>query len=280
MTLALDENAKKLTSYTPEREKCPRCKGSFLFNFDTGEVKEAYCKAYKCPVCGDWKKFQLQKAIDKFVSSWDRVRMWTFTFSSHIFNGMNTNDRFRLASKVWKTFRDLLRTAKFIGEKERNFQYIKIIELQKNGSPHFHALVDRYVYQPKLNKLWQTAIRYNTDYKGTLGNANVSKTDESVSKKNAGRYIIKYITKQISEENLNFLFRRWSKSGKGTMLAKREKSGDWLFIHLNSDRYSITSVIEFAIFQRENVKKPPNELFSIQVPEKITDIDIFEYGND
>lgn len=264
----------------PEKEKCPRCRGNFLFNFETGEVKEVYCKAYKCPVCGDWKKYELKKAIDKFVSGWDRVRMWTFTFSSHIFNGLNTEERFKLASKVWKTFRDLLRNTKWIGEKERNFQYLKIIELQKNGSPHFHALVDRYVYQPKLNKIWQTAIRYCTDYKGTLGNANVSKTEENVSKKNAGNYIIKYITKQLEDIQTNFVFRRWSKSGKGSMFATREKSGDWLFIHLNSDRYSVTSVIEFAIFQRENVKKPPNQLFTVPIPTQEEVEEAFIYGMD
>ena len=263
-----------------EQEKCPRCRGNFLFNFETGEVKEVYCKAYKCPVCGDWKKYELKKAIDKFVSGWDRVRMWTFTFSSHIFRGLNTEERFKLASKIWKTFRDLLRSTKWIGEKERNFQYLKIIELQKNGSPHFHALVDRYVYQPKLNKIWQTAIKYCTDYKGTLGNANVSKSEENVSKKNAGNYIIKYITKQLEDIQTNFLFRRWSKSGKGSMFAHKEKSGDWLFIHLNSDRYSLTSVIEFAIYQRENVKKPPNQLFSIPPPEPSTKISEFNYGDD
>lgn len=274
------ENAINLHHTHSKQEKCPRCRGKFLFNFDTGEVKEARCKAYICSVCGDWKKYELKKAIEKFIESWDRVRLWTFTFSSHVFYKMNVQERMKLASKVWKTFRDLCRSSGILQNTEKNFQYVKFVELQENGSPHFHALVDRFVFQPKLNRIWQRAIQVHTNYTGTPGNANVSKNDNTISKKTAAKYVIKYITKQIENSDLNFLFRRWSKSGKGTMFAKREKSGDWLFIHLNSDRYSVTSIIEFAIFQREKEKKPPNELFSVPTTIIPENSENFEYGND
>ena len=33
-------------------------------------------------------------------------------------------------------------------------QYIRILEFQKNGSPHFHVLIDRYVPQGWLSKSW------------------------------------------------------------------------------------------------------------------------------
>ena len=248
-----------------EQEKCPRCAGKYLFNFDTGEIKPSFCKAYKCPVCGKYKKFKLQKAIEKFVSTWDRVRLWTFTFSSNVFYGLNTEERLRLASKVWKTFRDLIRKDILLSRNEKSFTYIKFVELQKNGSPHYHALFDRFIHQPKLNKLWQKAIQYNTDYKGTPGNANVN---GGIPKKTAGRYVIKYITKQLEEIDQDINFRRWSKSGRGSIFEKHAVVGDWIFIALNSDRHSVISVIEFALWQRELAKKKENQLFTLQTAEE------------
>lgn len=64
------------------------------------------------------------------------------------------------------------------------------------------------------------------------------------------------------------------------MFAKREKAGDWLFIHLNSERYSVTSVVEFAIWSREHVEKPPNQLFSVPTIILDKNSENFEYGND
>lgn len=257
--------------------ECSRVQNHFLFDFSTGELIKVSCKAYKCPECGPRKKFKLQKAIEKYVKSWDRIRMFTFTFSSNIFSGLNMEEKLKLASKIWKTFRDSIRKSHVLTHFEKNFQYIKTIELQENGSPHFHALVDRFIFHSRIDKIWKSAIRQNTDYKGTLGSVNIQ---GGIRKGDAGKYITKYVTKQLIDIESKYNFRRWSKSGTVTIFEKREKIGDWLFIHLYSSSMSVSSVIEFAIYQRELKKKAPNLLFCIQEKEKPPEGQKFEYGAD
>jgi hypothetical protein len=33
-------------------------------------------------------------------------------------------------------------------------QYIRVLEFQKNGNPHFHILIDRYIYLEWIRKAW------------------------------------------------------------------------------------------------------------------------------
>ena len=136
------ESQKAKNPFT-ETKECERCQGKWLFNFETGEIVKLQCKAYKCPVCGPKKTFFLKKFIQKYIDSWQNVTLWTFTFSSHIFEKMNLQERLKLASKIWKTFRDLIGRDKSLSEYQKAFQYLKVVELQENGSPHYHAVVDR-----------------------------------------------------------------------------------------------------------------------------------------
>lgn len=265
-------------------EKCPRCDGSWLFNFDTGELVKAQCKAYKCPVCGPKKTFFLKKFIQKYIDKWQNVTLWTFTFSSHIFVNMKLQERLKLASKIWKTFRDLLARDKSMSVYQKNFQYLKVVELQENGSPHYHAVVDRFIRQQKINQLWQKAIKYNTTYTGTPGNANFSPPNKQLKKKNVGAYITKYISKQIADIQEDVNFRRWSKSGKGSIFPKYESTGDWVFLTLNLEQQCVTSAIELVILRRNDEIKKAESLFYLDKPpdrsEKSQKTDNFEYGYD
>jgi len=277
MKLPMDEMRKNSDSPNSSAEKCPRCENRFLYNFDTSEIIQVSCKAYKCAVCGPRKRFKLQKAIEKHVSKWDRIRMFTFTFSSNVFLNQNMKEKLQLASKIWKTFRDSCRKSHVLTQREKDFQYIKTIELQENGSPHFHCLIDRYLFFSKINKIWKSAIRQNTDYEGNPGSINIS---GGIRKGDAGKYITKYVTKQLIDFETKYNFRRWSKSGVGTIFETREKSGDWLFISLYSSSISPTSVIEFAIFQKNLAKKAPNQLFALPIPAERGANIFLQYGSD
>ena len=277
MNMPLSEMRKNSHHNSTQMEQCPRCDNKFLFNFETGEVFPIKCKAYKCPVCGPRKKFILQKAIEKFVKKWDRIRMFTFTYSSHIFANMNIKEKLQLSSKIWKTFRDSIRKSRSLTEREKQFQYIKVLELQENGSPHYHCLIDRYIFHSKINKIWKNSIKQHTNYSGNPGSVNI---DGKIRQGDAGKYITKYVSKQLLDIETKYNFRRWSKSGVGTIFEKREKSGNWLFIHLYSSSISVSSVIEFALYQKTALKKPPEQLFYLppkEIPE-ITEKD--QYGYD
>lgn len=265
-------------------ERCPRCDGRWLFNFDTGEIVEAKCKAYKCPVCGPKKTFFLKKFIQQYIDTWQNVTLWTFTFSSHIFTDLNLQEKLTLASKIWKSFRDLIRREKSLSEYQKSFQYLKVVELQENGSPHYHAVIDRFIRQQRINQLWKKAIQYNSNYTGTPGNANFSPPSKQLKKKNVGSYITKYIAKQISDIQDDVNFRRWSKSGKGSIFPKYESSGDWVFLSLNLEAQCVTSALELLILKREDEKRRPNTIFSLDKPPdrpvRTEKPDTFVYGYD
>lgn len=265
-------------------QECERCQGKWLFNFDTGEIVKLQCKAYKCQVCGPKKTFFLKKFIQKYIDSWQNVTLWTFTFSSHIFSGMKLQEKLQKASKIWKTFRDLIKRDKSLSEYQKSFQYLKVVELQENGSPHFHAVVDRFIRQQRINYLWHKAIQYNSTYKGTPGNANFSPPAKQLKKKNVGAYITKYIAKQIADIQEDVNFRRWSKSGKGSIFPKYEKSGNWIFLSLNLEQQCVTSAIELVVLRRNDEIRRAETLFYLDDPPKkpISDIqkDDFEYGYD
>lgn len=281
--MTCSEKTKAINPFTND-QKCPRCEGRWLFNFDTGELVEAKCKAYKCPVCGPKKTFFLKQFIQKYIDSWQNVTLWTFTFSSHIFEGMKLQEKLTLASKVWKSFRDLIARDKSLSEYQKSFQYLKVVELQENGSPHYHAVIDRFIRQQRINQLWKKAIQYNTTYTGTPGNANFSPPTKQLKKKNVGAYITKYISKQISDIQEDVNFRRWSKSGKGSIFPKYESIGDWVFLSLNLDSQCVTSALELLILKREDEKKRPNTLFSLGEPPGRSKVkpktENFEYGYD
>jgi hypothetical protein len=260
--------------------ECERANGHWLFNFETGELVKAKCKAYKCPVCGPKKVWKLKKYIQKHVASWNEAILWTFTISDKVLSGMSPQEKFRFASRCWKTFRDLLYKNKSLSGSQKDFQYIKTVEVQENGSPHYHAILDRFVWQPTLNKLWIRAIQYNSNYSGTPGNANVSWENKKLKKKNVGNYITKYILKQIQDLDQNLIFRRWSKSGLGSIYPVKETTGDWVFLVLNLDNTCVTSVIEMLFLNREDAKKTPVELFSHEHIPKNNFVEEFQYGMD
>ncbi len=64
-------------------------------------------------------------------------------------------------------------------------QYIRILEFQKNGNPHFHILIDRYIARAWIQSAW-TAVGggYMVDIR-------------YVDVHHVSRYLSKYLTKEL-----------------------------------------------------------------------------------
>lgn len=268
-------NNPDLFDYSWEQESCQRCRNIFIFNIETGEVCRVSCKSYSCPHCGRKKVQKLYSAINQYVKKWDRIRMWTFTFTDKCFYGLELEDRCKLASAIWKRFLDLTRQNKSLIGSQRNFQYIKVLELQKNGSPHYHLLVDRFVNIHTLIPIWKKAIEEKTGiniYGGSI------MMDGKIRKGDAGKYVTKYLVKTLSELPTNTRMRRWSKSNKVSIFWKKNSSG-WVCFHLYSSQISISSVIESYMYL-ENLKKEDKFPLFPDKPPEITSAKKIVYGND
>src|SRR5207244_6628352 len=63
--------------------------------------------------------------------------------------------------------------------------YVRILEFQKNGNPHFHILVDRFIPHALIQSTWQAAVGGGVVF------------IEYVDINRISSYLSKYLTKEI-----------------------------------------------------------------------------------
>lgn len=224
---------------------CSNCFSSkiALYNPKTQKIIKPHCRTYTCPDHG-WKKAkELAEGIEKWLSQFERVRMFTFTIRN---TGEFKNETFNyLFAKVWHRFIVELRRSKVLTKKQRNVQYIKVYELHKVGTLHVHALMSEYFHWATIQTIWQKAIRTYFNIKGKSGNVNVK---GSRSAKGGAKYVSKYVTKMAKQGLLRV--RSWSKSGKVAIFKKRIKTDVWIMLRRNTQDYRLAK-LGFPILVRE-----------------------------
>lgn len=210
------------------RPECPNTPPRLrLLNTQTGEIAKLSCKAYACPVCGIRKKMQLQNALERVLSSWESVRMWTFTASSNNLTPVQHAELMRLS---WRKFTKYLRTSPIVPKAIKTIQYIKFVELHKSGHIHFHVLVDKYVHWDFFQVLWVHICKQVFKSEEKISHVNVVGSRDA---KAAAKYVSKYVSKAAceksgqhetinSENNLveKLVFRLYSKSQKIILFPK------------------------------------------------------------
>jgi hypothetical protein len=204
---------------------CPRFKGRFFINTKTNEYFPSNCKAYECPQCGIYKGRCLQQALQKYINNWQFVALWTFTYKTTIFK--DQNECYKMTSKIWKIFITELRRCKCLSEAKRKTIYIKTLELTKKGFIHYHVLFGGYLPVEIVRILWQKAISQVTGVTVWNGNVFISKKG---NKKNAGKYIAKYVTKALQTGQTKL--RKWSKSNKASIFEVKIKNPDLINVKL------------------------------------------------
>ena len=220
---------------------CPKCAGLYLINKDSGEMINAKCKSYSCSHCGDAQQKRLYVFLKKYISTWDYVRMFTFTFRSSAVEKHSGHSLVLKCSEVWRRFIIYVRRCTDFSKSTKDFRYVRVTEFHKSGLIHYHVCIDRFLPIRQLNYYWNLAINQVFGTQNVNGNIDISKWVLNANR--ASKYIAKYVTKGAQTVTDKGKFRRWSKNKKGSIFPPKQKS-NWSFYNTRSfdlEGLSITS---------------------------------------
>ncbi len=251
-----------------EIKECKKAQFLYFVNTETGELVKGRCKTYRCDYCGPRKARKLQNAFYEYFKQFKIIRFWTFTFSEHLFVNLDVNKSFKLASEIWRRFINNARRDTRLSKYDRSFQYVKVAETQKNGSPHYHVFFDRWIARYIINDIWESVIRLYYSNQKKVGNAYV---EGIISCKDAAKYISKYMIKTVKSIQVRIRFRVWSKSGRVALFEKIVRKEVWLkyksrqfYLYLSSLRVTSQTnevkVEDFALF--EHIRSNNNDIIT------------------
>lgn len=206
--------------------KCERAKGLFLINCKSHEVKKLNCKAYCCDYCGKYKVMKFRKALSNYVKHWDFIRL--FTFTQHTPSSLNVEYQQKNISKVWALFVKEIRRCPQLSNRQKSFQYVKIVEFTKRHYVHFHVVIDTFLPILILRRLWNESLFKVFGVTGGRGGINVT---VSQNHKSCVSYLTKYLSKMSRETFRNL--RRWTKSGKVALFEVYQSPDKWIFFSLS-----------------------------------------------
>lgn len=144
-----------------------------------------FCNSYFCTECAEKKRKAIIERFEKFRRS-DSWRFLTLTLRN---SGTNTAENLKNFSRYFNNFMTTIR------KKNPGIKYLSVIEIGKSGNVHAHILINRYLQQKEVSRLWQKASGSYIVHIEKVYNAQSCK-----------RYISKYISKFQQFEETNDLF--------------------------------------------------------------------------
>jgi hypothetical protein len=134
------------------------------------------CKSWNCRYCGPRRAKRYKHAIRATAEDLQLCRFLTLTLDPSKIQG----DPVRYLNAAFAKLRVYLRR-----EYKATPQYIRVLEFQKSGNPHFHILIDRYIDLEWIRKSWV----------GVGGGFMVDIRLVDVHR--VSRYLSKYLTKEL-----------------------------------------------------------------------------------
>lgn len=134
------------------------------------------CKCWACSFCGPRKAKRYKHAIRTAAERLGLQRFLTLTLDPSKIEG----DPVRYLNRIFAKLRVYL---------QRQYgaapQYIRILEFQQNGNPHFHILIDRYIARDWIQTSWEA-----------VGGGRMVDI-RHVDVHRVSRYLSKYLTKEL-----------------------------------------------------------------------------------
>jgi hypothetical protein len=134
------------------------------------------CKCWNCSYCAARKAKRYKRAIREAAERLALCRFVTLTLDPSKIN----TDPVRYLNAVFAKFRIYLKREFGVAP-----TYIRVLEFQQSGVPHFHLLIDRYIDFAWLQATWQAVGG------GLYVNA------KFVDVHRVSRYLSKYLTKEL-----------------------------------------------------------------------------------
>jgi len=103
------------------------------------------CKTWSCSFCGPRKAKRYKRAIRMLAEQEQLNRFLTLTLNPSRVQG----EPVRYLRQVFNKFRTYLRRKYGV-----SIKYIAVLEFHKNGAPHLHLLVDRFIPQGWISQSW------------------------------------------------------------------------------------------------------------------------------
>lgn len=163
---------------------------SYLEDSNTVYVKAhpLLCHSHYCDRCNKIRRASLYYSLVKWAKK-RRLRFLTLTYS----HDESPEAIIKRCSKDWNKFLLYLRRDGY------TFNYFKVIEFTQADYVHFHFLVDVYVPQATLTRIWRdvTGHSYITWAEDEFGTGRMKKKGQ-LTNKDAINYLLKYVTKSFA----------------------------------------------------------------------------------
>lgn len=116
----------------------------FFKNLDTGKEVPFRCKSWHCEVCGPRKSSRFRHQAGLWAEKRGMNRLVTLTLDPKKLGA----DPYAYLSQLWRKFRV------YLTREYGSVSFLWVMELQRNGRPHLHILVNKYLHQAWLSKTW------------------------------------------------------------------------------------------------------------------------------
>ena len=168
------------------------------------------CKSWKCPYCGPRRANRLRHAIREQAEAQQLRRFLTLTLDPSKIEG----DPVCYLNAAFAKLRVYLRRHYRVSP-----QYIRVLEFQKNGNPHLHVLIDRYIAIEWVRHAW---IAVGGGYFVDIRLVDVHRVS---------RYLSKYLTKDLLL-SAPLRCRRVTTSRGIKLLAKTPTETTWMLVRV------------------------------------------------
>lgn len=178
---------------------------------DETQFHRVNCKSWKCSYCGPRRAKRYKHAIRANAEAHRLQRFLTLTLDPKKVSG----DPIRYLNDAFAKLRIYLLRAYRVSP-----QYIRILEFQKNGNPHFHILIDRYIDLEWIRKAW---VAVGGGFMVDIRLVDVHRIS---------RYLSKYLTKELLM-SAPARSRRVTSSRNIKLLEKPPTKGVWKFLRIS-----------------------------------------------
>jgi hypothetical protein len=166
------------------------------------------CKCWKCSYCGPRRAKRIKHAIRETAERLQLRRFLTLTLDPSKIEG----DPVRYLNGAFAKLRVYLRR-----HHGGSLQYIRVLEFQKNGNPHFHILIDRWIEIEWIRKAW---VAVGGGFMVDIQLVDVHRVS---------RYLSKYLTKELLM-SAPLRSRRVTTSRGIKLLAKTPRETTWTLV--------------------------------------------------